>query len=133
MLADHGAAASFLLLAGFAQVRSGAAIMALSVLLYGVVQVPAFMGFQSSPQVGWLPGQAARQDCWAADLSALASCCCRSCCLFAGMTAVHVSALFGLTPEVAIEHLWGKGIPALGNPLYSVQVASSWILVAAFS
>eukprot|EP00775_Hariotina_reticulata_P009910 gene9910-10066_t len=31
-------------------VRSGAAIMALSVLLYGVVQVPAFMGFQSSPQ-----------------------------------------------------------------------------------
>jgi hypothetical protein len=33
------------------QVRNGAAIMALSVLLYGVVQVPAFMGFQSSPQV----------------------------------------------------------------------------------
>eukprot|EP00879_Flechtneria_rotunda_P019587 GHRR01020580.1.p1 GENE.GHRR01020580.1~~GHRR01020580.1.p1 ORF type:complete len:454 (+),score=145.47 GHRR01020580.1:211-1572(+) len=32
-------------------VRSGAAIMAGSVLLYGTVQVPAFLGFSKSPQV----------------------------------------------------------------------------------
>jgi hypothetical protein len=32
-------------------VRKGALVMAGSVLLYGIVQVPAFMGFPESPQV----------------------------------------------------------------------------------
>jgi hypothetical protein len=38
-------------------VRQGAAIMAGSVLLYGTVQVPAFMGFSNSPQVGMHGGK----------------------------------------------------------------------------
>jgi hypothetical protein len=33
-------------------VGQGAAIMAASVLLYGIVQVPAFLGASDSPQVG---------------------------------------------------------------------------------
>jgi hypothetical protein len=39
-------------------VRQGAAIMAGSVLLYGTVQVPAFLGFSNSPQVRLVRGGA---------------------------------------------------------------------------
>jgi hypothetical protein len=50
-------------------VRQGAAIMAGSVLLYGTVQVPAFLGFSNSPQVrvaggkGW-QGRKGRARAW---------------------------------------------------------------------